>query len=91
MTARAGGRTRFKGRVAVLPYVVMHCALCGHEMRYVHGHAACVHGGCPLFGVNQAECCSGETASCGPLTTEVAAVRAPSGQAPAGPAALKAS
>ncbi len=54
-------------------------------MRYVHGHAACVHGGCPLFGVNQAECCSGETAACGPLTAEVAAVRA---QAPLGGAPL---
>lgn len=27
-----------------------------------------------MFGVNQAECCSGETAACGPLTAEVAAV-----------------
>lgn len=24
-----------------------------------------------MFGVNQAECCSGETAACGPLTAEV--------------------
>ena len=46
-------------------------------MAYVHGHAACVRSGCPMFGVNQAECCSGETAACGPLTAEVAAVRDP--------------
>lgn len=25
-----------------------------------------------MFGVNQAECCSGETAACGPLTADVA-------------------
>jgi hypothetical protein len=31
-----------------------------------------------MFGVNQAECCSGETAETGPLTAEVAA----SGAAP---------
>jgi hypothetical protein len=40
-------------------------------MAYVHGHAACVRQGCPLHGVNQAECCSGEMAACGPLTAEV--------------------
>lgn len=52
----------------------MNCALCRSEMAYVHGHAACVARGCPMFGVNQAECCSGETAACGPLTAEVAAL-----------------
>jgi hypothetical protein len=31
-----------------------------------------------MFGVNQAECCSGETAECGPLTAEVAANAVPS-------------
>lgn len=46
-------------------------------MAYVHGHAACVSGRCPMFGVNQAECCSGETAACGPLTAEVAAIVPP--------------
>ena len=51
----------------------MYCAFCRQEMAYVHGHAACVRSGCPMFGVNQAECCSGETAACGPLTAEVAA------------------
>lgn len=44
-------------------------------MAYVHGHATCTANGCPMFGVNQAECCSGETAACGPLTVDVAAVR----------------
>jgi hypothetical protein len=29
-------------------------------MAYVHGHAACVSNGCPMYGRNQAECCSGE-------------------------------
>jgi hypothetical protein len=44
-------------------------------MRYVHGHAACVHSGCPYFGVNQAECCDGETiANCPATTAEVARV-----------------
>jgi hypothetical protein len=52
----------------------MRCALCRSEMAYVHGHAACVKSACPMFGVNQAECCSGETAECGPLTAEVAAI-----------------
>jgi len=56
----------------------MFCAFCRQEMAYVHGHAACVRSGCPMFGVNQAECCSGETAACGPLTAEVAAI-APQG------------
>lgn len=51
--------------------VDMLCAFCRKEMAYVHGHAACVRSGCPMYGVNQAECCSGETASCGPLTAEV--------------------
>ena len=55
----------------------MNCALCKTEMAYVHGHAACVRSGCPMFGVNQAECCSGETAACGPLTAEVAASHDP--------------
>jgi hypothetical protein len=43
---------------------MLRCGLCGSEMAYIHGHAACVRMGCPMAGVNQAECCSGETA-CG--------------------------
>ena len=43
-------------------------------MVYIHGHAACVTGGCPMYGVNQAECCDGETfASCPVPTSDVAA------------------
>jgi hypothetical protein len=57
---------------------MLRCAFCRTELGYVHGHAACVRSGCPMFGVNQAECCSGETAETGPLTAEVAA----SGAAP---------
>ncbi len=30
-----------------------------------------------MFGVNQAECCSGETAETGPLTAEVAGSQLP--------------
>lgn len=32
-------------------------------MTYLHGHAACLDGGCPMFGLNQAECCDGATAA----------------------------
>ncbi|UJR84596.1 hypothetical protein [Sandaracinus amylolyticus] len=39
---------------------MLRCAFCGTEMIYVHGHAACGRGECPMRGVNQAECCSGE-------------------------------
>lgn len=46
----------------------LRCALCRQEMAYVHGHAACVRSGCPMFGVNQAECCDGETAACPPTS-----------------------
>ena len=55
----------------------MLCALCKSELIYVHGHAACARGGCPMFGVNQAECCSGETARSGPLTAEIAGSHQP--------------
>jgi hypothetical protein len=41
---------------------MLHCALCRQPLIYVHGHAACASRGCPMFGQNQAECCSGETA-----------------------------
>jgi hypothetical protein len=54
-------------------------ALCREEMAYIHGHAACVRSGCPMFGVNQAECCDGETAEAAPVrTSEIAA--APAGR-----------
>jgi hypothetical protein len=45
----------------------MHCAFCRNELRYIHGHAACVDNRCPLYGQNQAECCSGETAATCPV------------------------
>ena len=51
----------------------MRCAFCHQEMAYVHGHAACVRSGCPMYGVNQAECCDGETAEAAPVrTSEIA-------------------
>lgn len=48
-------------------------------MIWVHGHAQCARSGCPMYGVNQAECCSGETAEAGPLTAEIAAMSPPPG------------
>jgi hypothetical protein len=54
----------------------MRCAFCNQEMAYIHGHAACVRSGCQMYGVNQAECCDGETAEAAPVrTSEVAPVR----------------
>ncbi len=36
------------------------CTWCSSEMAYLHGHAACINSSCAMFGLNQAECCSGE-------------------------------
>ena len=47
----------------------MTCAWCRQPMGYVHGHAACLNGSCAMFGVNQAECCGGETAETCPAPT----------------------
>ncbi|MEZ4328323.1 MAG: hypothetical protein R3B40_24075 [Polyangiales bacterium] len=47
----------------------MRCRFCHHPMAYIHGHAACVTQGCPLHGVNQAECCDGETVMNCPVPT----------------------
>jgi hypothetical protein len=49
----------------------VHCPVCRAALAYVHGHAACVNGRCPLFGANQAECCSGETAESCPAQVDV--------------------
>jgi hypothetical protein len=52
----------------------MRCAWCRRPLEDVHGHGACLNGGCPMFGLNQAECCSGETAEDGWVaTSDVAA------------------
>ena len=52
----------------------MTCAYCRRPMDYLHGHAACVDSRCPLFGVNQAPCCDGETAGqCAQQVSEIAA------------------
>ena len=32
-------------------------------MTNLHGHGACINNQCPMFGLNQAECCDGETVS----------------------------
>ena len=44
-------------------------------MAYVHGHAACIESRCPMFGLNQAECCDGETLANCPAPTSVIARR----------------
>ena len=58
----------------------MPCRLCRAPMIYIHGHAACVRRGCPMYGVNQAECCDGETLDNCPVPTSVVAA----GPSPAG-------
>ncbi len=47
----------------------MNCSWCSKPMQYVHGHAACVDGRCPMYGMNQAECCGGETGGQCPAAT----------------------
>ncbi len=59
----------------------MHCAFCRQALGYVHGHAACLHNTCPMFGVNQAECCAGDRGDC--IPTSSVALAPP--QAPADP------
>ncbi len=58
---------------------VLRCRLCRAPMQYVHGHAACLTSGCPLFRQNQAECCDGELCSEGwvPSSDAAAPRRAP--------------
>jgi hypothetical protein len=47
-------------------------------MAYIHGHAACIESGCPMFGVNQAECCDGEVqGQCVAATSTIAAAVRP--------------
>jgi hypothetical protein len=52
------------------------CALCRQPLIYVHGHATCAAHGCPMYGQNQAECCSGETSENCPI---VVVPQAPTG------------
>lgn len=49
----------------------MRCRLCGSELAYIHGHGACIDNRCPMFGLNQAECCDGETAANCPALAEL--------------------
>ena len=65
----------------------MNCAWCGTPLGYIHGHAACLDGRCPMFGLNQAECCDGETAGSGPLPASTVRSARPAGLAPTRPAA----
>ena len=37
------------------------CTWCKSDLAYLHGHGACINNKCPMFGLNQAECCDGET------------------------------
>lgn len=43
---------------------MLRCSFCGHDLTYVHGHAACICSECPLRGMSQADCCAGEDAAC---------------------------
>jgi hypothetical protein len=53
------------------------CTYCGDPVAYVHGHGACINVCCLYYGLNQAECCTGETAVNAPTrTSEVATVAA---------------
>ena len=52
----------------------MRCRFCHQPLVYLHGHAACVDNRCPMYGVNQADCCDGETAEAVATTAEVAAI-----------------
>lgn len=47
----------------------MRCSWCRHPLDEVHGHGACLHSRCPMYGLNQAECCQGETAEEGWVPT----------------------
>jgi hypothetical protein len=51
------------------------CAWCRRPLGYVHGHAACLDGSCPMFGLNQDECCSGDTAATCPVPSSHLASR----------------
>jgi hypothetical protein len=53
----------------------MPCRFCARAMAYIHGHAACVNNRCPMYGLNQAECCDGETIANCPAPTSVVAAR----------------
>jgi hypothetical protein len=43
---------------------MLRCSFCGSDLTYVHGHAACVSTECPIRGLSQADCCTGEDALC---------------------------
>ena len=53
----------------------MNCAWCQRPMGYIHGHAACLDGTCAMFGLNQAECCDGETIATCPAPSATTASR----------------
>lgn len=55
----------------------MHCAFCRQALGYVHGHAACLRNSCPMFGVNQAECCAGDRGDCIPTSSVAVAPSQP--------------
>ena len=54
---------------------MIQCAWCRQPMGYVHGHAACLDGACQMFGLNQDECCSGDTAATCPAPSADVAAR----------------
>lgn len=65
----------------------MRCTLCRRPLDEIHGHMACLSSGCPMYGVNQGECCSGETADGGWIaTSDIASPGCSAGRVDATPA-----
>jgi hypothetical protein len=62
ITGDVFSRRRDLGTLPAMSETALTCGFCARAMAYVHGHAACVNNQCPMYGVNQAECCSGEVA-----------------------------
>ncbi|MCB9675456.1 MAG: hypothetical protein H6737_10095 [Alphaproteobacteria bacterium] len=60
----------------------MYCRFCGSRLQPVHGHGACLNSGCPMFGLNQDECCSGD--ACPPSVLETPVLTDPA-TAPSAP------
>ena len=64
----------------------MRCRLCTSPLAYIHGHAACLNNRCPFFGMNQSECCAGETAETCPAIADPGPTAAPPARSPVLPA-----
>ena len=62
----------------------MRCRFCGSRLQPVHGHGACLNSACAMFGLNQDECCNGETCAV-PEGGQGEAREAPTGERTAEP------